>query len=713
MFIKTPIILEIKFNTCLDCIDMIFLLGAYDLEMKTIQNILDCKNIKYFNKQLSWGAKLSAYENELNDENMFYAIELEEDIKPPKNYHSIEHHNDKNNQKSSLEQVADILGITLTRYQQLVALNDSRYIDGMRSICATNEEIEYIRSLDRKMQGVTQEDEFLAQKSISNSNGLNIIFSFTNKFSAISDKIYKDFENYIIYNENSLIFYGYEIKELLSFLESQNIKKEHCYYGGGEFGFLGIKKDILSSQKIKTVIEEFQEYNQKDEIISHHTFMFPFIFSIRDKEKLTENWEFQKYDKKQHYNEEAYFHSFFKDSMFTQKETDNSSFYQNKKFTNKPFFLTTSKKYELTMKRVTLKVFSTGVAILCLDIENKKYADIKSILEINEFTRRLYPEYLDAQNNCTLTPRCVEFDKETENFTRRDKEIKISEVIKHILDTSLDINNKEVIRPAVDGRMFVMSFYKNKKFSNALKGNYETNDKWYEYVFVDSDGKTVQNLEMQKELTKKASYARWQDYGTMYGVSKYSFVCVSDSDFVLAHMKTVYFEMFNLLLMLRATILKFSTEVSDTANEIENKNIAKDVNELYKRYIKFVNNFYFREITAKDQGLELYEKAIGILNIERDIKDLDAEIEELHKFVEIQTQNETASKMNFITWIGGILLPASVITSYLGMNSIKLQEVGVMDFPNYLVIGSLLIMPLFIGLRKICRKCKWGRKKYK
>ena len=246
--------------------------------------------------------------------------------------------------------------------------------------------------------------------------------------------------------------------------------------------------------------------------------------------------------------------------------------------------------------------------------------------------------------------------------------------------------------------MFVISFYKNSKFANDLKRDFIKNDRWYEYIFVDGDGKTVQNNDMQKELINKATYPRWQDRGTMYGISKYSFVCIAEnSDFikntVQIHIQTIYFQIFSLLLMVRATILKFSSEVSNIANNIDDKNIAKEVDKLYKSYIQFVNSFYFREITAKDQGLELYEKAMDILNIQRDIKDLDAEIEELHKYIEIKQKKEmeletekTNKKLNDISIYGGLILFASFLTGFFGMN-----VGGDGNFSWWIVLPSLIV----------------------
>jgi Mg2+ and Co2+ transporter CorA len=196
---------------------------------------------------------------------------------------------------------------------------------------------------------------------------------------------------------------------------------------------------------------------------------------------------------------------------------------------------------------------------------------------------------------------------------------------------------------------------------------------------------------MQKTLIEKATYNRWQNNGTMYGISKYSFVCLGEDEFALPHMQTIYFNIFSLLLMVRATILKFSSEVSDIAKNIDSKNTAGDVNNLYKRYIQFVNSFYFREITAKDQGLELYEKAMDILNIQRDIKDLDSEIEELHKYIEISNNKKETEQMNNLNKLGYIFLPGTFIAGFFGMNTFSgIDNMGGFLFSVIVIICSTL-----------------------
>lgn len=354
--------------------------------------------------------------------------------------------------------------------------------------------------------------------------------------------------------------------------------------------------------------------------------------------------------------------------MFTKDKDANSSFYTKDEYRDSQFVISRSKEYELNLKSVNLRVFKTGVGILSFHIENRSYSDIKDILEINDYGRRIYPEYLDEKLQCTLVPNYIRLKdiKEDFRYDQQPTKIKLSKIITEFLP-------EEKIRTAIDDRMFVISFYKNSSFSNDLKRDYMKNSKWYEYIFIDGNGLNVQNREMQNNLVKKATYPRWQGYGTMYGISRYSFVCVADeSEFIRetveVHMQTIYFQMFSLLLMLRATILKFSKEVSDIAKEIDTKGTDIKVEDLYKRYIQFVNSFYFREITAKDQGLELYDQAREILRIDSDIKDLDNEIGELHRYVSMIEGNENTKKMDRLQYWGFPLLFLSLITGFFGMN---------------------------------------------
>ena len=223
--------------------------------MQEIKNILIKNSKHYLDKKLSWEeAKLSRYIHLLDNKRVYYGIELIQDVPPPKNYITIDHHNTLQEKPSSIEQVADILGVKLNRYQTLVALNDKGYIPAMEKFGATEVEIELIRQKDRIAQGVTQKDEILAKTAIENGeiiNGVFVVKSFSNKFSPIADRCYGVIDKLLIYTDNELVYYGKGVEKLVKIFNKE-IKKNKAYYGGNN-GFFGISEGYFNKEEIRRI----------------------------------------------------------------------------------------------------------------------------------------------------------------------------------------------------------------------------------------------------------------------------------------------------------------------------------------------------------------------------------------------------------------------------------------------------------------------------
>ena len=211
-----------------------FLLGGRDLEMFEIRKLLEINGFQekydFLDKQLSWGAKLSDYANDFALDRINVAIELTEDIPSPKQYLRIDHHNDYSNRPASIEQIAELLGIELTYYQQLVAANDKGYIPAMKAMGATEKEIAEIRQKDRQVQGVTKEDEDLAEQSIQKhlevQKGVTIVYALTSRFATIADRLHGKTNNMLlIYNDNELTYYGI-CKDFVAELFNKLIEKK-------------------------------------------------------------------------------------------------------------------------------------------------------------------------------------------------------------------------------------------------------------------------------------------------------------------------------------------------------------------------------------------------------------------------------------------------------------------------------------------------------
>ncbi len=358
--------------------------------------------------------------------------------------------------------------------------------------------------------------------------------------------------------------------------------------------------------------------------------------------------------------------------------------------------------YALDIDAIKIKIYETGVALLSFHLTNKKYKNFKEIRLINDFGRRIYPQflsnngkqYVDFAKNKFL-PNCITIKTDgieiIDDFSYFNKYPNISENPNHLPDFIMELlGNKFVdnknglktgsfyIQPVLDDRMFVISWYKSKilinKFSTIVNGkyNYLNSDLWYKYIFIDGKDKTCSSKELQKNLISNATYDRWIESGSLYGVTPYSLVLLtSDTKFaqnvLQTHLKTMYYEMTALTLAQRASILSFSEEVS-FISDLNESNLVVRVRELHKYYIRFVNRMYFKEISAFEQGIEIFDKMQEMMRIESEINDLDEEINELHNYASLIEDKKTGTMLNILTIIGALFIIPSFVAGFFGVN---------------------------------------------
>ena len=279
-----------------------------------------------------------------------------------------------------------------------------------------------------------------------------------------------------------------------------------------------------------------------------------------------------------------------------------------------------------------------------------------------------------------------------------------------------DLSSSLRVTPVIDDRMLVNCWYGNDDLATDIKTvdkdgkvPFVYSDLWYKHLFVDNGSDpTCRNDELKKSLLEKSTYCRWQKDGTLYGLSRYSMVALTDAQWfaknVLAmHMRTIYSRMFELVIIQRASMLRFSGEVTKVSalKGDDNKKISERIASLYKEYIRFINQIYFRNVTAQDQGIEMYEMLLRQFDSDTQIKDLDEEISELHQYVSLmidQRRNENGETLNILATI---FLPATLFTGIFGMNSFK--DGDVLSFAiQILLIAIITIVSIFLG-RKILK----------
>lgn len=163
----------------------VFFLGGYDLEMVTIRDLLVAQRVPFHDRTLVWGAKASAYLNEiqaaLDAGCRPVLIELANDLPPALATRAnwIDHHGLQagTDQPTALHRVFALLGLPparWTRHFDLVAANDRGHIEAMHQLRppATREELNAIRAADRAAQGVSSADEAAAREAIASRESL-------------------------------------------------------------------------------------------------------------------------------------------------------------------------------------------------------------------------------------------------------------------------------------------------------------------------------------------------------------------------------------------------------------------------------------------------------------------------------------------------------------------------------------------------------------
>lgn len=453
---------------------------------------------------------------------------------------------------------------------------------------------------------------------------------------------------------------------------------------------------------------------------SYHIFYFPFKWKLNNGKELlfSEQTDLSKInilrdslwirqqipgnyaELKSLYNEKNYYYKFVHNILYDEPGGNSSCMIYHferdepRQSDNVRYIIKVNgmeKPYSLHVDAININLYATGIGFMSFYLRNSDRCQSSpdDILRINQYGRRIMPPFFDdIQHRFELSEyikieglwTAKEYKDDFKSYTVDDSwkpASFINELITELADNIM-------FEPVVDDRMFVASWYKNDKLAEEFTENHDAyidtansfSSFWYKYVFADVSSESCQNDDMKKELLATHTYTRWQKYSSLYGLTRYSFVLLTSNgvpDHLLECFQTVYARMVELVLVQRASLLRFSDEVTRVSN-LSNQEvgiISERISSLYKEYIRFINIVYFRDVTAQDQGIELYHKLHSFLNMDECIRDLDNEIEELHQYVSLKEDRSRNQKATRLNDIATFFLPVSVITGFWGMNSIE------------------------------------------
>lgn len=470
-------------------------------------------------------------------------------------------------------------------------------------------------------------------------------------------------------------------------------------------------------------------------MFSKHIFFYPFKWNVMGHEEFNftkqidlanlspsknSNWQRNLHpdeeDAKVLYNEKCYYYPFVRDVLYDTGDSDtlvyhyerreirpDSNCYYHIKVHN-------GKDFNLKLDAINLNFYSTGVGMLTFYLRNDSYRELEAILAINQYGRRIFPPFFDdIQKRSEIAERLwIEgldgdpnrYAEDFLGYTVHDAWRPARFILSLIEDFQPSLN----IRSAIDDRMFVSCWYANDALAERLtsdpddihahtaqqkwsefhgsedeyKGHiaerFSQSDDWYRFLYVDVNGPSCQHEPMRRKLVSHDTYFRWAGYGSLYGVTRYSFMLLTGTGYypeeiLSKHVETIYTRMVEYVLIQKMSILKFSDAVTDVSN-LKGKPdmVANRIGSLYKEYIRFMNQYYFKEVTAQDQGIELYQLLEEQMEIEACAKDLDAEISELHGYISLMIDEARNKKAELLNFIAVLALPPTVISGLFGMN---------------------------------------------
>lgn len=401
---------------------------------------------------------------------------------------------------------------------------------------------------------------------------------------------------------------------------------------------------------------------------------------------------------------------------------------------------TSNKTYKLEVDSIILNIYSTGTGVISFHLRNFNYSDKDDILNINQYGRRLYPPHFNLKNTSiesrkkdntseddVLDRTKVELAEaiwlgqenskkyETSDFCDNYKSyltpekyekgpFLIPKFIEKLFEgIKLSPNKRDIkdddsciyMDTVMDDRMFVVCWYGNNGLINNLNYlassfltrnttyTYMNNDWWYKYVFVDGANVTMQNKLIKEEFLMNATYARWIDYGTLYGISRYSFVGLTsdyknmdNATFIIKHIQSIYYKIAELSLLQRASILSYSEELSHVVENLNGSGDISNAKELYKQFMEFKNKICFDEVTAQEQGIELYDMLQKEMRIPKELKSLEKRMTEMYNYANLlEQEKETeetkkqAKQAKNLTIVATTVAVPSFFVCVLGMST--------------------------------------------
>jgi hypothetical protein len=460
------------------------------------------------------------------------------------------------------------------------------------------------------------------------------------------------------------------------------------------------------------------------------------------------------------YAEAVYFHEFVRSFLFPTSSASNPPFHlfqrQDAQFVE--VTIGTSVRI-LRVERINLYLFRLGVAILVVEVATDNVLPDGSwsgesgwsLAEVQTFAdlfRRTYAPYYEmagsapSKRRAKLVPDAIRWmggnraplthmpvstpaiaEDDLNAFVHPDEDTieRTPPIFTHwrsLLDTTLalppsDRHSTLHWSHVVDERMPIIAtvVLDDTPLCQVRAGEF------MRLCFVDSAGKGdfPYDETFLSNFEAEHAYDRFRSLGTRYLVSGYSLVAIAEADagaFVWRHMRRHYFQMALLANLELASLLAFSTRISDTFRRLEasqNRRLFDDgILGLQEQFSQFAQRFRFTGVTNQLQGIELYNLMRRNMGLDRLFAEVRGEIENAASVIVSraeQAAGRSQSRLNLLATIAVVIgLPFALLSSsflfdphFLGQTqpvasalvhySLSLRFVGL-----FLCVGGILLL---------------------
>lgn len=331
-----------------------------------------------------------------------------------------------------------------------------------------------------------------------------------------------------------------------------------------------------------------------------------------------------------------------------------------------------------------------NAGFLIISTINDRYNTISDIKKINQYGRRIYNPFQGDKLSSMEAPNNLEIISATDLTS----EVKVTdylqlykimdaprELLKSFFNSDITLFpegmvSKEKVSTLIDDRMFVHSYIHYspnmekvnddrrikptlrkcvRKSSRLEDLSYDDLRELYAIGYIDHSDASCQCEDMVKELVAAGSYRRWASLGSLYFSSAHSFIFIDTAGAPLHlyhNFQSNYLELCLMVLAQRLGLLHFSKEAGEKVNETSNK-----ILELQKKYVTFKNQFLLPEVTAQEQGIEIYALLQKSLYVNSYTEKMNQQIAALYEISQTESENKTNTLVLFLTIVSLLPIP--------------------------------------------------------